>query len=97
MLNTPDPWDKLLHAIGQGWPHYKNVAQPLVNTKSTADIADTIKNGETKMGNHSHHHVSQQNLTGLFNDVYTKDIRPRNSYTCLYIVLAIIILQRKGA
>ena len=33
MLSKSDPWDELLHAIGQGWPHYKNIAKPLVRYK----------------------------------------------------------------
>ena len=33
MPNKSDPWDELLHAIGQGWPHYKDIARPLIGTK----------------------------------------------------------------
>ena len=28
--SNPDHWDQLLHVIGQGWPHYKEVAKPLI-------------------------------------------------------------------
>ena len=26
-----DPWDELLHSVGQGWPHYKDIARPLID------------------------------------------------------------------
>ena len=25
-----DPWDDLLHVVGRGWPHYKEIAEPLI-------------------------------------------------------------------
>jgi len=30
-----DPWDELLHAVGQGWPHYKKAARPLIGQQKT--------------------------------------------------------------
>ena len=29
-----DHWDELQSAMGQGWPHYKNIAKPLFSTTS---------------------------------------------------------------
>ena len=26
-----DPWDDLLHVLGQGWPHYRDAARPLIS------------------------------------------------------------------
>ena len=34
-MSYKDPWDDLLHIIGQGWPHYKNAIRPLIGIKPT--------------------------------------------------------------
>ena len=36
-MNSSDPWDDLLHAIGQGWPHYKDTARPLICVNTNQD------------------------------------------------------------
>ena len=39
-----DAWDELQQAIGKGWPHYKELAQPLIAHKQIS--GEIINNDE---------------------------------------------------
>ena len=43
-MNT-NSWDELLHAIGRGWPHYKDIALPLISKQEVepAGESDNLK------------------------------------------------------
>ena len=52
-MSHTDPWDDLLNVIGQGWPHYKNAALPLIGINSNQNSSKQNQNNQNRFKQNS--------------------------------------------
>ena len=79
-MNHSDPWDNLLHAMGQGWPHYKSAALPLIDTHTNTTNSLKNKQNPKNTGRYPHRPTT-----------YAATLVPHNIYHCKIIFLWYIL------